>query len=265
MMNNTTYYAMNGDIRIRYAVEGVGAPLVLHHGFGQSLDIWYANGFVDALRRRYRLILIDSRGHGKSDKPHDAAAYAYAAQVGDVLAVLDALAVERSHYFGYSLGGWVGLGLAQSAPDRLHTLIIGGAHPYGQDLSDYREMLKLGWEASLDALEHATGQPLPALTRAAFVQNDLEALRAAYARDRPDISASVADSSLPCLLFCGARDPLLPLMERLSAELSQAKLMVLPDLNHVQVALRLADILPYVQRFLAVHEPIDVESGVMAR
>src|SRR6266404_7521776 len=63
-------YADNGNVRIHYQVEGEGPALVLQHGFTESVVDWYEAGYVEALRPDYRLILIDARGHGVSDKPH---------------------------------------------------------------------------------------------------------------------------------------------------------------------------------------------------
>jgi pimeloyl-ACP methyl ester carboxylesterase len=68
-------YAHNAGVRIHSQVEGEGCPLVLQHGFSESVVDWYESGYVDALSRDYRLILIDARGHGTSDKPHDPDAY----------------------------------------------------------------------------------------------------------------------------------------------------------------------------------------------
>ena len=53
-------YADNGGARIHYQVEGEGPPLVLQHGFSESVVDWYEAGYVDALRSDYRLILIDA-------------------------------------------------------------------------------------------------------------------------------------------------------------------------------------------------------------
>jgi pimeloyl-ACP methyl ester carboxylesterase len=62
-------YARNAGSH--YEVTGAGPPLVLQHGFMCSLDEWDELGYVAALSAQYRLILIDARGHGSSDKPHD--------------------------------------------------------------------------------------------------------------------------------------------------------------------------------------------------
>jgi pimeloyl-ACP methyl ester carboxylesterase len=64
-------YTTNQGIRIHYQLEGAGPPLILHHGFTASLEAWYDWGYVDALQHDYRLIVVDARGHGGSDKPHD--------------------------------------------------------------------------------------------------------------------------------------------------------------------------------------------------
>ena len=127
-------YASHQGTRIHYQVEGEGPPLVLQHGFTGNLKRWYSFGYVDALKADYQLILVDARGHGASDKPHDSAAYALPLRVGDVLAVLDALHLDKADYWGYSMGGWIGFGMAKYAAQRVHSLVIGGAHPYEQRL-----------------------------------------------------------------------------------------------------------------------------------
>ena len=106
-------YIENSGVRIHYAVEGSGPELVLLHGFMGSIVDWIALGYVGALQAHYRLILIDSRGHGRSDRPHDEASYALDRRVADVTAVLDALSVETAHFWGYSMGGYIGFGMAK--------------------------------------------------------------------------------------------------------------------------------------------------------
>src|SRR5262249_18139552 len=106
----------NHGTRIYYQSEGTGPPLVLQHGFSQSIEDWYECGYVDALKHDYRLILVDARGHGSSDKPHDPAAYGLDKRAGDVVAVLDAIGISRAHFWGYSMGSWIGFGMAAFAP-----------------------------------------------------------------------------------------------------------------------------------------------------
>ena len=103
---------------------------MLQHGFTDSLESWYELGYVEGLKANYRLILIDARGHGASDKPHHPDAYQRDRNVADITTVLDDLGMTRAHYFGYSMGGRIGFAFARYAPERVHSLIMGGGSPY---------------------------------------------------------------------------------------------------------------------------------------
>ena len=59
------------------------------------------------MKPKYRLVLIDARGHGQSDKPHDPLSYAPEKFASDIVAVLDDLGMKTAAYWGYSLGGWI--------------------------------------------------------------------------------------------------------------------------------------------------------------
>lgn len=117
----------NRGISIHYSVEGDGPPLVLLHGITDSSETWYERGYVAALKPKYRLVLIDARGHGKSDKPHETRSYTPEKLASDVIAVLDDLDLKTVAYWGYSRGGWTGFALARHALDRFASFVIGGA------------------------------------------------------------------------------------------------------------------------------------------
>jgi pimeloyl-ACP methyl ester carboxylesterase len=122
-------YTTHQGVRIHYQVEGDGPPLVIQHGFTDSMTTWYEVGYVTALKDTFQLILVDARGHGHSEKPHAPEAYGTEVMVGDVVAVLDAVHVPKAHFIGYSMGGWIGYGMAKYALERLHSLSIGGHTP----------------------------------------------------------------------------------------------------------------------------------------
>ena len=236
--------------RISFELVGDGFPLVLLHGFGERAASWRWKSLVESLAGDRRLILVDARGHGASDKPHAPGAYCGDLLIGDVVAILDHLGAPQADVLGYSQGGWIALNLVALAPERVRRCVIGGATPYGQDLSVYRALASAGAERALGALERAAGFPFDQHTREAFLENDMEALKAAYTVDRPDISGALESFAAPCLLLCGDQDPLLSDMQRFSDDAPERRLLVMAGMNHVQAALRLNEVVPEIDTFL---------------
>lgn len=111
---------LNSDgTRVYYMVQGAGEPVVLIHGYGVTASInWKLPGILPALARNYRVVALDVRGHGRSDKPHDPAEYGVN-MADDVLRMLDHLNIETAHVIGYSMGGFILLKLAVEHPERI--------------------------------------------------------------------------------------------------------------------------------------------------
>ncbi|MCU1261539.1 MAG: alpha/beta hydrolase fold protein [Bryobacterales bacterium] len=109
-------YVEHEGARIWYAVYGAGSPVILlHGGLGHSGNWGYQ---VPALvRSGYRAVLIDSRGHGRSTR--DAQPFSYELMASDVLAVMDALHLEKAGLVGWSDGACTALILAAKAPSRI--------------------------------------------------------------------------------------------------------------------------------------------------
>lgn len=242
-------YANHGGIRIRYEVEGTGPPLVLHHGTSGSGEDWKDLGYVDALRRDHQLIMVDARGHGGSDKPHDPAAYDLPLRVADVTAVLDDLGIGQAHFFGYSLGGWIGFGLAKYAPERLSSLILGGAHPYAENMQAFRVLASAGPAVVVALAERTFGRyPTPAF-RARLAGNDFKAL-AALSQDRTSLADILPTIRIPCLLFAGEADPRLPQVQESVKHIADATFFVLPACDHLTALARSDLVLPEVSSLL---------------
>ncbi len=109
-------YVENDGARIWYAAYGAGAPVILlHGGLGHSGN--WGNQVPALVAGGYRTILIDSRGHGRSTR--DEQPYTYELLASDVLAVMDALQIERAGFVGWSDGACTALILASKVPDRL--------------------------------------------------------------------------------------------------------------------------------------------------
>ncbi|APR85028.1 Beta-ketoadipate enol-lactone hydrolase [Minicystis rosea] len=110
---------------IHYEVEGNGEPVLLLHGLGSSLLDWEPQ--VAALARRYTVITLDFRGHGRSGKPPGP--YRIDMFAADVVHVLSTLALGPAHVVGFSMGGMVGFQLAVDAPALVRSLVAVNCAP----------------------------------------------------------------------------------------------------------------------------------------
>ena len=242
-------FARNGDVRIHYQTAGEGPALVLHHGTMGSGPDWVDLGYVEALQDQRRLILIDARGHGQSDKPHDPAAYDLRLRAADVVAVLDDLRLQRADFLGYSMGGWIGFGLAKHFPERFNSFILGGAHPYAENTQAIRNRMPTDKAAYIAIAEQTYGALLTPARRARLLANDLEALRA-LTQDRDDIADVLPTMTMPSLIFCGELDPRLAQARQAASGMPNASFLGLPGCDHVGTTRRTDIILPRIKTFL---------------
>ncbi|WP_395298337.1 alpha/beta fold hydrolase [Kitasatospora hibisci] len=135
-------------VRFHVAEAGSGEPVLLLHGFPQH---WYAwRRVIPELAEGYRLICLDLRGCGWTDAPRGG--YDSEGLAGDVLAVLDALGLDRVHLIGHETGGWLGFRLCLAAPGRFSRfLAVNAAHPwprrrFGLPLYAWRYWYTAFWE-----------------------------------------------------------------------------------------------------------------------
>jgi pimeloyl-ACP methyl ester carboxylesterase len=220
-------FAANRGVRIHYEVVGEGPAVVLHHGTsGSGLD-WIYLGFVDAMKDEYRLLLIDARGHGKSDKPHDPAAYELTLRASDVIAVLDDQQIRRADFLGYSLGGWIGFGLSKYSPGRFSSFVIGAAHPYAENMQPFRDRMPADQPTYALGVDQLFGNLISPAWRARLLANDLEALRA-LTQDRESIADVLPSITVPCMLFVGELDPRLAQVRQCVSQLPNATFFSLP-------------------------------------
>ena len=243
--------AVNRGVRIHYEVEGSGPPLVLHHGFAGGIEDWRDFGLATPLARHNRLIILDARGCGASDKPHDPAAYDTAIRASDIAAVLDDLGIDKTHYYGHSYGGRLAWALAKHTPERIASLVISGSHPYPESIYPFRELLSKGLEPFLAAADRIYGPYMNPKRRARLAANDPAALLAAVSVDPPDFTDVLPTMQMPCLLLIGALDPICANVQKAAPLLPNAELVVLPGCDHVANFARTDLVLPPVTAFLA--------------
>lgn len=132
---------------LHYEEYGHGAPLILIHGLGSSSQDWELQ--VPVLARHYRLIVVDVRGHGRSDKPRER--YSIKGFSFDLSALIEHLALPPAHVVGLSMGGMIAFQLAVDEPAQVNSLCIVNSAPEVKvrSAADYWQWAKRRGLASL--------------------------------------------------------------------------------------------------------------------
>jgi pimeloyl-ACP methyl ester carboxylesterase len=125
-------YAQVNGVRIWYAVFGHGQPVILLHGGLANSNYW--GHLVPALSNEFQVIVIDSRGHGRSTRNVEPLGYGLMAS--DVLAVMDMLKLEKAAIVGWSDGAIIGLDIALHHPERLTRLFAFAANSDPEGVAD---------------------------------------------------------------------------------------------------------------------------------
>jgi pimeloyl-ACP methyl ester carboxylesterase len=244
---------------------GGGAPVVILGGFLDPIELVRRTPIAQALARftdEFRLIFVDHRGHGRSDKPHDADAYAMSTRVADVVAVLDEVKIQRAHLLGISWGGRLCFGVGRHAPERVRSLIAIGQHPYEIDrnrplarvVGDALEAAnQRGIEALVEAFEAIAGS-YPDDVRSTYLACDADAMRAAWeaATAEGAVAEDLETWSMPCLICAAEGDAdFFEDARRAASEIPDAEFVAIPGTDHLGVdTARVDPILPAVLRTL---------------
>ncbi|WP_051432778.1 alpha/beta fold hydrolase [Promicromonospora kroppenstedtii] len=261
---------------IAYRTHGDGEPVVLVHGTGLSQVVWRGLGYVDALAD-YQVVTLDLRGHGRSGRPPSPSDYTAARFASDVVAVLDALAIPRTHYLGYSLGARIGFTLLDVRPDRLTSFVsLGGTHrstaggPAEVFFPDFDEALRRGGMAGfVEGWGRHRGTPLDPQTSLAFRANDPAAMRAILAaiEHEPGVPAArLAHVTTPTLLLAGGRDQArLDASREAARVISNARVVELEGHDHATTLSDRERVLGHVAPFLRAAARASGPAGADAR
>jgi len=232
----TEFVQSPDGLRIAYEVVGQGKPILLIHGFASSrVQNWRATGWYGALTGAgYRVIAMDCRGHGESDKPHDPAFYDYALMAGDALSVLEMLGIGEADVMGYSMGGHLGLQILMEHLQVLRRLVVAGVgetylrNPFEQRFAIADALLEPDAGRITDPLQKMfrdfAGQP----------GKDRVALAACMRGKRRIWSAAeLTRSSRPGLVVCGSDDRISGAPGPLAAALHDGRAATVPDRDHM--------------------------------
>ncbi|HVD47975.1 MAG TPA: alpha/beta hydrolase [Candidatus Limnocylindria bacterium] len=220
-------------VRIHYELHGpsTGRPVVLVHGYASDYPLnWVGTRWQETLTTAgYRVVGLDCRGHGRSDKPHDPAAYALQTMAADVGRLLDHLEIETADYIGYSMGARIGLQAMLDLGARLRRAVLGGVG-WGGAFHESEEIARaMRGEATSSAVaksffEFASARPI----------NDLEALAACILGPQPDLNEARLNAiKIPVLVVVGELDDIVGKVDRLVKSIAHAKLVTIAGRNHM--------------------------------
>ena len=222
--------------RIHYELEGHGPAVVLQHGTGGSGQAWRDRGLVDAMKDRFQLVLVDSRGHGQSDRSTNQPDYALPRRVEDLLAIIDHAGIDRAHFYGFSMGGWIGYGILKYAPERFDSVVIGGFGPvpdpyFGTDPADL-------------ARRSVARRPDPR-------PNAYDVLHAVFRETAAFEGAedAVRAAPIPLLFFARTEEPRYESVKAAATLNPNASFFELPGLNHAQAGQAADQYVPHLITF----------------
>lgn len=222
-------------VQIAYLDEGEGDPILLIHGFASNKAVnWQNTGWVDLLvKDGRRVIALDNRGHGDSQKFHDPEAYGAPIMAEDARRLLDHLGIEKTDVMGYSMGARISAFLTLNHPHRVKRAVFSGLG-YGMvsGVGD-PEPIATALEAErLQDVADRTGRAFRAF--AEQTKSDRKALAACMRSSRQKITeADVARIERPVLVAVGTRDDIAGSPQKLAALMPHAEVLEIPGRDHM--------------------------------
>jgi pimeloyl-ACP methyl ester carboxylesterase len=216
------------------AAGGEGEPILLVHGFASNHAVnWVNTLWTKTLGAAgFRVIALDNRGHGQSQKLYEPALYHTSLMAEDARRLLDHLGIERADAMGYSMGARIAAHLALAHPDRTRSLVMGGL---GIHLVE-GVGLPLGIADAMEAPSVAAlTDPMQRTFRAFAEQtkSDLKALAACIRGSRQVLSrAEVASITTPTLIAVGTRDDVAGSGAELADLMPNARALDIPGRDH---------------------------------
>ena len=222
-------------VDIAYRDEGEGEPILLIHGFASNSAVnWRSTGWIDTLLGAgRRVVAMDVRGHGASEKLRDSADYALPLMAGDAANLIDHLGLGRVDVMGYSMGGRIATVLALEHPEKVRALVIGGMGLAMVEGIGGEEKIVQALEA--DSIDDATSEVGRGYRKfAELTRSDLPALAACMTAQRALISKErLAGLNVPTLVAIGTKDAVAGSAQGLAALIPGAEYLDIPGRDHM--------------------------------
>ena len=226
-------------VRLYYSDRGSGEPVVLLHGFTTThVGNWDRRGWIDMLARSgFRVLALDFRSHGRSDRVYEPSEAATARLTADVVALLDHTAVARADLIGFSMGGGVALDVAMTNPERVRRLVVAGvADAALNEFHDPSEVTGIlaAFEGASGAAASPAGQRLR--RNAELAGNDINALTP-FLRNGgwPGVLSPERPVEAPVLLIVAEEDQYMHKVEKILRWLPLAQVLRVLGRDHHSV------------------------------
>jgi 3-oxoadipate enol-lactonase len=247
---------------INVVVEGKAdaPPLMFSNSLGTNLHMW--DDQAKALSRHFRVVRYDSRGHGKSGAPEGP--YSIERLGRDVLAVLNALEIQQTHFCGLSMGGMTGMWLARHAPERFNKLTLSNTAPKSQTPDSWNTRIRNVLAKGLDAIADTVlgiwftkdfrerSPQIATRMREMMISNNPKGYCGCCAAIRDmDQRWVISSINLPTLIIAGKQDNATPLSasEFMTSRISGSKLISL-DAGHIANVEQTAAYTAALEKFL---------------
>jgi pimeloyl-ACP methyl ester carboxylesterase len=222
-------------VDIAFLDSGEGDPILLIHGFASNHVVnWGATGWIDTLKRDgRRVVAMDVRGHGKSAKLHDPAAYPLPLLAADAARLLAHLGILRADVMGYSMGARITVAMALAHQDRMRSMILGGMGYAMVEGMQGEDAIVAALEAP--SLDDVSGEPGRAYRKfAEQTGSDTLALAACMRKARQTFTpAELATIHIPTLVAIGDKDRVAGSAENLARLIPGAEFFIIPNRDHM--------------------------------
>ncbi len=224
------------NIKIAYQDYGSGVPVILVHGFASNAKVnWLETGWVDVLANAgYRVITIDNRGHGLSEKLYDSKYYPARLMAHDVINLIDYLELGSAFLLGYSMGARISAFAAMQAPEKVRGIIFGGMGiNLIRGMRDSSEIIAGLRANSLEEVEHKTARQFRIFAQ--HTKSDLKALAYCLSASRDKISEQdIRNIDIPALVVVGDKDTIGGAPEPLADLLPKGRALLLEGVDHMR-------------------------------
>ncbi|WP_412049001.1 alpha/beta fold hydrolase [Hoeflea sp. Naph1] len=227
----------SGDIELAFYEAGnpEGIPVLLIHGFASTAHVnWVSPGWFKTLvGAGYRVIALDNRGHGQSDKPHDPEAYHPETMAADAAGLIEDLDIAPAHVMGYSMGARITAFLALSRPELVRSVVFGGLGMGMVDgVGDWDPIADALLADSIDDVIDERGRMFRAF--ADQTKSDRLALAACIRTSRTLVDPDeLGRADFPALIGIGTRDDIAGSAQELAQMMRRARALDIPNRDHM--------------------------------